>query len=608
MRKFILFLSFFASSMLIGSSAQAQITGDQCVAMSMQEPTVTRNYSAPASICNSGVWAFSFESAPVGNGSSFVNQKKNNCTVSWFTPGKYVLKASINCGAWTDVYYTTVIVTRGNEFASIQLTNLNDCAYPYTSFLINNNIPINPIASYALQITQVDANNNPTGAYNWSNSPIYPASCIMPSTNYTSSATGFNLQSGKRYRIRLNVTIPYCATASSLYSDTYIDIKATSTVAPVINVNGSTAAPVNVYPFDPTFAILVNNTNTTSNSACGKINMEITRLSAANNTTDCSSSGPPTTLTDIPNAAVYNLRTLYPTIAEGGWFKIRIQNANNGGTGAWSNSVCVLAIKSIVPTFKVRKLTYTPPVPPSVVATKSYLDQTGSIISASPTLMGAQTAQINYITIPNAGGYSLTKYRLKVYELTGGGLETEIGGQESSIPTGFNAIMLQDVPIYGVCTGCPPAYADGYFATNYNNTAVTNKTYKVALAVGMTINGVDVWTPDADRNFAYFKIQASCKTCRIINGVETADEAVNLFEISPNPTTNELFVDIVGSNAQNLSVTDVSGKLITTVQDAKLNTEGKQRLNVDVSHLAAGIYFCVLRNNQGVVTRKFVKQ
>lgn len=601
--------------MSTGAMAQ-EITGDYCVSLNplgTSNNTYTasllagnfRDYAPPGSICTG--WQYSMDLIPPGATPPVtVSSSDRKIRLLFYSPGVYVLKALIPC-IGTDVFRKTIIVTKGSDFSGTMDVNLtNNCAAPYTSFTITHSSSGgNPIASYATQVTEVDAAGNPTGNFNWSNTPIYPANGIVPTINMNSS-NGPSLQAGKRYRVRLNFTTPYCANAGNQYTERFIDIKAGSTATPVINVNGSTAAPYSYYAFDPTQPLNINNTESGSANSCGTIDMEVTRLSAANNTTNCSSSGPVSVISGITNTSSFNFKALYPIVVnEGGWFKVRIRKTGSFGTGAWSNAVCILSYKSNEPQFQVKSLTSLVP--------RAYQSVARSTTFTAPTLMGARSAEINSITVSSSGGYPITKYRIWVYKAVDGNAlnDVQIGYNEVAVAAGANSIALQDVDILGVCTTCAPTY-NGYFETNVNNTTVTGQTYKVKLAVGLNVQGNTIWTDATKQPFAFFKIQPGCTSCRSTNNSvnfdETAAEPLNQLSLSPNPTKDKLWVEVpnlIHGETANLTISDLTGKTLME-QISSGMTEG-DKIGIDVSALSSGMYFCTLRSGTVISTQKFIK-
>ena len=89
--------------------------------------------------------------------------------------------------------------------------------------------------------------------------------------------------------------------------------------------------------------------------------------------------------------------------------------------------------------------------------------------------------------------------------------------------------------------------------------------------------------------------------------VEASDESVmdtDLDDIAvyPNPTTDVVNVECTMNNVQcsGIEIIDVYGKIITTVDQTATQ--------INVSGLAAGMYFVSVTTDRGVVTKPFVKR
>jgi hypothetical protein len=80
------------------------------------------------------------------------------------------------------------------------------------------------------------------------------------------------------------------------------------------------------------------------------------------------------------------------------------------------------------------------------------------------------------------------------------------------------------------------------------------------------------------------------------------------FIVYPNPANNVVNVSLVNNNqfSGEIQVCDVYGKVVRTVVWA--NNDSPQPTRIDISGLAAGVYFVRINTEAGVVTKKFVKQ
>ena len=85
-------------------------------------------------------------------------------------------------------------------------------------------------------------------------------------------------------------------------------------------------------------------------------------------------------------------------------------------------------------------------------------------------------------------------------------------------------------------------------------------------------------------------------------GVNDASSDKTAFAMHPNPASDRITVSISGEGSSSLFITDVSGKTVMTLE---ANQAGP--FSVNIESLEAGLYFMELRNEQGAVTRKFIK-
>ena len=124
----------------------------------------------------------------------------------------------------------------------------------------------------------------------------------------------------------------------------------------------------------------------------------------------------------------------------------------------------------------------------------------------------------------------------------------------------------------------------------WDTTTFSNLTYNVPSAGKYCIKIVNA---TGGLNFSGFTLYQS-------NGINDL-EKVN-FKIYPNPVKETLNVTLPNSINSNITITDVTGK---EVYNADRN--GKS-IDINTAALTKGMYFITIKNSQGTLTKKFMKQ
>ncbi|HYV93321.1 MAG TPA: T9SS type A sorting domain-containing protein [Chitinophagales bacterium] len=81
-----------------------------------------------------------------------------------------------------------------------------------------------------------------------------------------------------------------------------------------------------------------------------------------------------------------------------------------------------------------------------------------------------------------------------------------------------------------------------------------------------------------------------------------------LYSCSPNPASDHVVISyfLPASETVQLFVYDLAGKLVT--QPFAPSGIGLQRINLDISKLTQGLYFCTLKTSGGILTKQFIVQ
>ncbi|MEN9521896.1 MAG: hypothetical protein RL065_273 [Bacteroidota bacterium] len=137
----------------------------------------------------------------------------------------------------------------------------------------------------------------------------------------------------------------------------------------------------------------------------------------------------------------------------------------------------------------------------------------------------------------------------------------------------------------------PPFGLNATFGSNVQASPANTTTYTVT---GIDINGCS----STDDVVVYV----------LSTGIDEISTKIDL-KIYPNPFESNTTVDFNLQKSQNVKVLlfSVSGQLINTIVDEALS-EGNHKLNIDATTLTTGQYLLLIKNNEGIVVKKIVKQ
>lgn len=93
-----------------------------------------------------------------------------------------------------------------------------------------------------------------------------------------------------------------------------------------------------------------------------------------------------------------------------------------------------------------------------------------------------------------------------------------------------------------------------------------------------------------------------------LSGNNTLDlQEKNGFAIFPNPVNEEITVGIVSESGESIEISIIDIKGHTVYTQTGHTIPGTNQINVQLSHLAKGIYVCRVNNGKSIVTGKFQK-
>ena len=89
-------------------------------------------------------------------------------------------------------------------------------------------------------------------------------------------------------------------------------------------------------------------------------------------------------------------------------------------------------------------------------------------------------------------------------------------------------------------------------------------------------------------------------TCGVLN--TDSFNTKNDLKLYPNPVENNLFVEVTSAAKTDITITDVSGKII--IQKSIINGVN----SIDTSSLPAEVYFIKIASGENSITKKFIKK
>jgi hypothetical protein len=128
------------------------------------------------------------------------------------------------------------------------------------------------------------------------------------------------------------------------------------------------------------------------------------------------------------------------------------------------------------------------------------------------------------------------------------------------------------------------------------NVFVTGSFYGSTITFGTTtIVNTDIGTNDNSDIFI-------AKYSGVSTGTSESS-ANNQLIISPNPTNSSITLSMPSLKNSKISITTLTGTEV-----GNYNTENTSTQTIDISHLASGVYFVSLKSEEGVLTKKIIKQ
>ena len=516
--------------------------------------------------------------------------------ITWNKGGVHTIRFLYSCDVlfipYTEIRERSAHVTiNGYNNADFTLSDVNTCPSPLTAFnLIRTSYDFNTVSDYRIEIFQVNNLGTAITGGAAHNSGLIKGNLV--NRWLTSSTTGINFQVGQKYRVRVTTTTPCSILAGSPHVQisniiTIKDCKPTAN----FTINGSAANPMELFDCHQS-PMIINNTSTVPS---GGTNITQVELSISNATPNCASSTSLETTVLVANSSTFDLRNLFSSFINPGWYRLRMRASNTlGFSTSITRCIRINAVTEANADFRFKGFTTTCDPAQAPINLASPTNYQGAEI-------GQRSAGIllsNYVTNQTYAD----AYKVKIYQ--------------TDPTTGVQGATLHDSGILSLITGVlPPAYdfnnvlagpagsqVYDYFK-NLSQSMVINNRYKVVLEVRTPNCG---WSSMS----SYFRFKVGAPNCKTEGEDLLQETAPELsIETKGNPISNTLFLDLFSSQDTevSLSIYDLSGRMVLPSNSFALTT-GNNLLETDCSQLPSGMYFYVARSSQSQVSGKFVKQ
>ncbi len=138
-------------------------------------------------------------------------------------------------------------------------------------------------------------------------------------------------------------------------------------------------------------------------------------------------------------------------------------------------------------------------------------------------------------------------------------------------------------------------------------TALFDRTFAGA-AMNENVGELDILAAAGTANVvastvAYDNINARASATGTLLGVVSNQFDVNSIAVYPNPASSTITISGNNLSLNNVEMTDMNGRVVKT---SNLNGVGES--HIEISDLASGMYLLKINSNEGIVTRKLVKE
>jgi hypothetical protein len=310
------------------------------------------------------------------------------------------------------------------------------------------------------------------------------------------------------------------------------------------------------------------------------------------------------------------------TFDVGNTFTVQLSDATGSfaspvtiGTGSTSPIACVIPDATVSGSGYLVRVVASAPATIGSTSALSYFVTPATTTTATPTNCGATPS--GSVSVTATGGAAATAYSWSTNPVATTQTVNNLssGTYYVTVTYGSGCTVIDSATV--TATGITLASSTVLAQTNDNP---PNGTISIGVAGG-TAPFTYLWntTPPSTLNTVE-GLTAGDYTCSVTDNtgctviftfnvpytVGINELNLNNVEIFPNPVKDVITIKKSSSKPQNISVSinDINGKEL--IVENNLNSASNQ--NINVSALSSGVYFIQIKNNQGQLIRKFIKQ
>jgi len=219
-------------------------------------------------------------------------------------------------------------------------------------------------------------------------------------------------------------------------------------------------------------------------------------------------------------------------------------------------------------------------------------------IEGDVTIWGEDVVNLDGLNVLNAFGGSL---KIGIGSILYGTSQINLSGLENVTFINGDFVIEVNLDLISLTGIENIAYIGGNLSIYYNPLLSTCEFESICNYLANPNGSVSIEGNDTGCNNQE-EVEEACLV--LINEINSEDK----FTISPNPieTTTQIEHNLNTDSPVTIQILDISGQVIKTLVN-ETQQKGKLEVVFDGTELKAGIYFCVLKTNEGIQTKKIIK-